>query len=288
MDHAAARIANILVGNGESAAVLEMHYPAAEIEFEDEALSIICGADMRPELDGSAIENWRPFVTKTGSVLRFKGKKTGNRSYLAVGGGFQVSEWLGSASTNLLAKFGGIRGRRLEAGQRIEYIRSLIDPSTVGLRLSNSLVPSYSDFPTVRIVAGAEFERLSKKTRGNLLDGSFGISADSDRMGYRLKGEAIELDKDFELVSSAVDKGTIQLLPNGQLILLMADHQTTGGYPRVGHVISADMPIAAQLGPGDKITFDLVTIDEAQKAICRFEFELNKLKWGCRLRRKIF
>ncbi len=281
MDRAAGRILNAVLGNDESGAVLEMHFPACEIEFDADTLIAIGGAEFTGQVDGRTIENWsRTFVPK-GTNLRFAKKLSGNRTYLAVKGGLRVPEWRGSRSTNLVAGIGGLAGRKLLAGDIIECEKYPIPhrPLVVGY----SIIPRYSRFPTVRIVAGSEYEYLTAESRREFLSEGFTLTNDCNRMGYRLRGNPIHLIDEREMVSTAVTFGTIQLLPDGQLIVLMADHQTSGGYPRIGNVISADLPIIAQCGPGDGVSFQLITIGEAERLSSRFETELNFLRAGCKL-----
>jgi len=283
MDRTADRLMNILLGNDDNEAVLEIHFPAAQIKFETNALIAIGGADFSAELDGKPVENWRVTFAKKRSILKFTGKVSGNRAYLAVRGGIKVEKWLGSASTNLAAKIGGIDGRKLESGDRIPVKqRFKRNSDLLSGCVGRSLLPLYSRFPTVRIVAGSEFDSLSKKGRALLTDQNYTIRNNSDRMGFRLSGEPISLAKPIELLSSAVSFGTIQLLPDGQMIVLMADHQTTGGYPRVANVISCDLPLLAQLGAGDKVAFHLIEHAEAERLALKFERELSFFRVGCR------
>lgn len=280
MDIVAARIINTLLRNAENEAVLEMHFPAAEITFEAECTFAIGGADFAAELNGTPVSNWGSKAAKAGDRLRFIERRSGNRAYLAVAGGFEIREWLGSGSTNLTAGTGGIDGRRLAAGDAIGLKSPcVLKPKTVG----PSIVPRYSRFPTVRVVAGGEFDLLTAVSEREFLSGGFTLTKDSNRMGYRLAGEPLHLLHAKEMVSAAVSFGTIQLLPDGQLIVLMADHQTSGGYPRVANVISADLPLLAQLGPGDGVSFHLVSIEEAENASIRFERELCYLRLGARM-----
>lgn len=279
MDQTAAKLINILLGNNENEAVVEMHFPAAQIVFEANAVAAIGGGDFEPMLDDKFVENWRPFFAKKNSVLKFTGKASGNRAYLSVRGGFKADEWLGSSSTNLTAKMGGFRGRKLESGDRVALKRrSKKLPNLIGRRISNSIIPLYSRFPTVRIIRGAEFKYLNTIGRDRLLNQDFTISNNSNRMGYRLIGEPIALSKPREFISSAVSFGTVQILPDGQLIVLMADHQTAGGYSRLAHVITNDLPLLAQLGANDKVAFHLVEIEEAENLAIQFEKELNFLR----------
>lgn len=282
MDQTAVRLINILLGNDENEAVLEMHFPAPQLVFDENAIAAIGGADFLPELDGSAAGNWRPIFAEKGSVLRFAGKASGNRAYLAVRGGFRLAKWLGSYGTNLAAGIGGVEGRKLKSGDRLAFRQKTFrrSPGTT-VRIASSLLPFYSRFPTVRITAGAEFENLNKRHRDLLAAQDFSILNNSDRMGFRLSGERISLSMPGEMISSAMSFGTIQLLPDGQLIVLMADHQTTGGYPRIGHVISSDLPLVAQLGAGDKVAFHLIEASEAERLALEFERELSFFRVGC-------
>lgn len=284
MDVAATRLINILLGNDQSESVLEMHFPAGEILFERATIFALGGADFYAELDGKPVDNWRSNFAKKGNVLRFKEKLGGNRAYLSVAGGLQIEKWLGSASTNLTASIGGYKGRPLQKGDRIGLNRkSAARSEFLSRRISTSLVPPYSRFPTVRIIAGAEYELLTALSQ-KMLQQNFAISNDSNRMGFRLIGPPLDLSESKELLSSAVSFGTIQLLPDGQVIVLMADHQTSGGYPRIASVITRDLPLVAQLGPNDKIAFHLVSIEETENLAMEFESELNLLKVGCKFR----
>lgn len=283
MDRAAARLSNILLGNEENEAVVEMHFPAAEIVFEKNAIFAIGGADFSAELDGEPVANWQPYFAAKGGTLCFTKKISGNRAYLAVSGGFKLDKWLGSTSTNLAAKTGGKDGRPLGSGDQIPFATQLkTKPQIRNCHISSSLIPYYRPFPTVRVIVGAEFPLLSKSSQGLFFVHDFVVSPNSNRMGFRLKGEPVELAEPFELLSSAASFGTIQLLPDGQLIVLMADHQTSGGYPRIGHVITRDLPLIAQLGPGDKVAFHLIEIEQAEALAIEFERELNFYRIGCK------
>lgn len=283
MDAAAARLINILLGNDDNEAVIEMHFPAPRIAFQTGAIAAIGGADLAPTIDEEPIENWRPFFVRKGSVLKFTGRQTGNRGYLAVKGGFKIKRWLDSASTNLAAAIGGQSGRKLQGGDKIDIRQKANRPNDLTSAIvSASLIPLYRPFPTVRVVAGAEFGHLDAAGKKLLFGQDFTVSTNSNRMGFRLVAEPIALSKRREFISSAVSFGTIQLLPDGQLIVLMADHQTTGGYPRIAHIISRDLPLIAQLGANDKVAFHLIEHDEAERLAMEWERELSFFRVGCR------
>lgn len=282
MDPAAATIVNLLLANDENSPVIELHFPAGQYRFEAPAAFALGGADFGAELDGVRIENWRILNATGGSVLRFRRKNTGMRCYLGISGGFAVDERLGSSSTNLIAAFGGIGGRRLLESVEIPF-SEYPPPARIGpgVMVSNSLIPRYSSFPTVRFTSGAEFEDLDASGVENIINSPFTVSTHSDRMGYRLEGSSIKRKTGSEILSSAVTFGTIQLLPTGQLIVLMADHQTTGGYPRIGNVISVDLPLLAQLGPGDRLFFGQISHVDAESLMLDFQRELALFKTAC-------
>lgn len=281
MDKSAVRLINILLGNIELEAVLEMHFPAPVLKFKEPAIAALGGADFGATLDDKPIENWRLVFVKKNQVLKFTNKVFGNRIYLAIKSGFKINEWLGSASTNLVAGIGGFDGRSLTKGDKLFFKRQTTnDGQRINYKISKSLIPHYSSFPTVCVVAGAEFEKLTAPSEQNFFKQNFTVSNNSNRMGFRLMGEPLYLLDKTELISSAVNFGTIQLLPDGQIIILMADAQTSGGYPRIAHVVSKDLPILAQLGANDKVGFQMISLEEAEQLMLEFEKNLNLLRIG--------
>lgn len=280
MDRTATRLINTLLGNDENEAVLEMHFPAAEIEFDAECSFAIGGADFSARLNEEAIRNWSSFAAGKGDVLRFTKPGSGTRAYLAVTGGLAIDPWLGCRSTNMVAEAGGFTGRKLKSSDRIELRGPLrVKPHTI----APSVIPKYSRFPTVRIAKSGEFDLLTAISERAFLNDGFTVTNESNRMGYRLSGHPLHLLHKKEMVSAAVTFGTIQLLPDGQLIVLMADHQTAGGYPRIANIISADLPLLAQLGTNDRVSFHLVSIEDAEHLVAEFERDLCRLRTGIRL-----
>ena len=280
MDRQAARLINILLGNAEAEAVLEMHFPAPVLEFEANVFVALGGADFSARLNDRTIENWRLVSVNQGDVLSFPERKSGARIYLAARGGFAAEKWLGSASANLRA---GV-GKALQKDDRV-FLKQMTGNKAQrsNFKISNSLIPRYSNFPTVRVTAGAEFDALTALGAEVFLKNSFTVTTDSDRMGFRLKGAPVYLLDEIKLVSSAVNFGTIQLLPDGQMIILMADHQTTGGYPRLAHVAEIDLPLVAQLNADDKVYFKLISGSEAENSLIEREKDLNLLKTAVKL-----
>jgi biotin-dependent carboxylase uncharacterized domain len=284
MDRTAARLVNILLGNDETEAVLEMHFPAPVFRFETDAVFALGGADFAARLNEKDIENWRPFVARKGDTLSFPERRLGARLYLAVRGGFETEKWFDSASANLKAGIGKALSKDDEIRFKIQ--ESKIEDHKNNYRISSSLLPRYSRFPTVRVTPGAEFGFLSSAGAEIFLKNSFTISPQSDRMGFRLQGKPVHLSEKIELVSSATSFGTIQLLPDGQLVILMADHQTTGGYPRLAHVAEIDLPLVAQLSANDKIYFQMISPAEAEDLIFEREKDFNFLKCAVKLSAK--
>ena len=284
MDKQAARLINILLGNVESEAVLEMHFPAPVLEFEEDAIIALGGADFGAKLNDKAIENWRCVLVEKGSVLRFEKQIFGSRAYLAIKGGFAIEKWLESSSTNLPANVGGFKGRALNKGDKLSFNQRTKDKGQrTKNKISRNLIPNYQkSVAKIRVIPGAEFESLTAFSEQVFLKQNFTIRPESDRMGFRLKGEPLYLIEERELISSAINFGTIQLLPDGQMIVLMADHQTSGGYPRIAHVSSADLPILAQLNPNDEVSFELISLIEAEDLLLEFERDIRWLKIGCK------
>lgn len=289
MDRTAMFVANALVGNDPNEAVLEMHYPAAEILFEETTLVAITGADFSATIRGGELPSLHPVLIQKGSVLQFGKKQKGARLYLAVQGGFFASEWLHSYSTNLKVKAGGFAGRALQKNDRLllkqepEY--TFVDTKHVFEMLPwKAKVSDLYRENIFRFIPGAEYDLLSEQAKQQLEAGIFTISRESDRMGYRLQGESLRLVTSKEMISSAVTRGTMQLLPDGQMIILMADHQTTGGYPGVGHIISADIPSLAQLNASDAFQLQQVGISIAEQLLFEQEMNLRQLQNACNFR----
>ncbi len=282
IDTAAARIANALCGNSDSEPVLEMNFPAPEIKFTSDCVFVLSGADLDARLNGSPIVSGRLRSASVGDVVSFAGRRSGAIAYLAVRGGFLLEDWLGSLGTNLAAGMGGFHGRAVRKGDQVEFGED--HSAAPRLIASHTLFPFYTPFPTVRFVRGPEHEIMTDRSAEVLRKITFSVSANSNRMGFRLSGPELSPKEPFEMISSGVNFGTIQLLPDGRLIILMADHQTTGGYPRIATIIPTDLPLVAQLVPGDKIGFHEVTLEDAENLFFEFERDLNLLRTACKFK----
>jgi len=288
MDSIAMRVANLLTGNDPSEAVIEMYFPAAEIVFESTVLIALAGADFSATINGEEVPTLHPVMIREGATLRFGKQQKGASIYLSVQGGFVADQWLNSYSTQLKVKAGGYHGRALQKNDRIELKQKPEYDFSDGDHFFEILPwqAKTTDFYTgaISFIAGNEYDGLTDTSKNQLTTESYTISRESDRMGYRMQGDALQLIESKEMISTAVTRGTIQLLPNGQLIILMADHQTSGGYPRIGHVISADIPTLAQKRPGEKISLPQVSIVDAEDILFKQEMNLRQLQNACNFR----
>lgn len=290
IDPFSAAIANSLVGNNPGEAVIEMHYPAPVILFEKAALISIAGANFTPSINGEIIPVAQPLFVPEHSVLQLGKHVDGARCYLAIRKGFMIPEWMNSYSTNLKANAGGFQGRSLQKDDLIDFRDQDLIPELASGKdfrvfpwKADTRLP-IGDPDVVHIIKGAEWNELSQESEQILLNNAFVISPASDRMGYQVSGEKILRKINTEMLSSAVNSGTIQLLPSGSLIILMADHQTTGGYPRVAHVISASIPQLAQKKQGDTIRFNLTDIATAETLLMKQFKHLAQVAYASRLK----
>jgi len=289
MDRYAAEVANLLVGNCRQEAVLEIHFPGPQILFEQNTLISITGGDFSPMVIDEIVPCWQPIVVRKNTVLHFPSLVQGSRCYISVHGGFCIDKWLGSYSTNLKAAAGGWHGQALKKGDELPFKENTIYFAGLLKEESNfEILPwrvntekTYRYPHEIGFVPGHEWNALSPTSQEAFLENNFLIHPSSDRMGYQLKGTPLATTEHSDLVSSAVSFGTIQLLPDGQLIVLMADHQTTGGYPRIAHVVSAHLPKLAQLRPSDSICFKLMDLENAEDLLLCQQKELHILQRAC-------
>lgn len=280
MDGFSASIANYMLGNPAEAAVLECHFPAPSLQFNAPVAFALAGGDFSPILNGLAVPMCSRVWADAGSVLAFAGHRSGARVYLAVAEGFQVPLWSGGSGTHLLAGRGGWEGRLLRQGDTLPYNGSI---KTLNKNKATAN-PDWGDpyGGAIAFMKGREWDQLTFEAQMAITNATFEIQR-AGRMGYALKGPVLARRVQQELVSTAVDFGTLQLLPNGQLMVLMADHQTTGGFPRVGHVISAHRSKLAQLGQQGKIRWAETDVRTAEDLWIRQRRCLDKIKWGVRL-----
>lgn len=287
MDRFAAAIANALAGNTADEAVIEMHFPAPVFLFDQAAIIALAGADFNATINGEPVPVNQSLIVNKSSVLQFHSIKNKARCYLAVHDGFKINKWLNSCSTNLKAEAGGLKGNKLKKGDVIElnnkadYSKLLSNDDFKILPWKANEIGETKETKEIFVLPGSEWNWLNSASQEKFLSGSFTITTYSDRMGYRMKGEVLKTITTEELISSAICFGTIQLLPDGQLIILMADHQTTGGYPRMGNIISAQLPWLAQMKAGDTIHFAFTTHKNAEELLINQQLHLLQLKNAC-------
>lgn len=286
MDPYSLRIANLLVGNEQGEGALEITLMGTSLQFQQDWLIAITGGDLRATIDGERAPMWRPIVVAKGSVLKFDYAVHGCRAYVAFAGGIDIPKVMGSKSTYMRAGIGGFEGRALRKGDIFQcgemqarsqsLVRELKDP--MNWSVNYHVLLNLGQTQTIHVLKGSEFDRFDETSQQALFHDSYTLTTNSDRMGSRLEGTALSLREEFELLSEGVTYGTIQVPPNGQPIILMADRQTTGGYPKIGQVMTADLPSLAQLRPGAPIQFKEVTLEEAEKAFVRNERIIQEIK----------
>ncbi|TDL83110.1 biotin-dependent carboxyltransferase family protein [Peribacillus frigoritolerans] len=297
MDTLSHRIANMLVGNSENEAAIEMTLIGAHFEFQSDSMISVCGGDLSPILNDRPAKMWKPLFVKKGSLLSFGGAKKGCRAYLAVAGGIEVPEVMGSKSTYLRAGIGGYEGRAIENGdilsvgkmseQSIKLHEALHDSalySEIEWSASPEFIPFLREDESVRVIKGRQFEDFSEESKSMIFSETFKITPNSDRMGYRMEGPQLTLEDKTEMISEAVSFGTIQVPADGNPIILLADRQTTGGYPKIAQVASVDLPYLAQFKPGEVVRFKEISLEEAQELLIDRERRLQLLKQGMLLK----
>jgi antagonist of KipI len=266
MDPVSHRVANALVGNAAGAATFEITLLGPDFEFEDERVVAAAGAEFEMTLDGRAAPMHAPFVVSSGSRLHVGARRRGARAYLAIAGGIAVPPTLGSRSTHLISVMGGIGGRPVKAGDVVPLGDSS-DARRTHAALSESVVPLPDGHARIRVLPGPQIEYFAIDALTVLQSAPYRIAQNSDRMGFRLDGPALTHSRGADIISDATPLGVLQVPASGQPILLMADRQTTGGYPKIATVISADISVAGQLGPGDTIEFAVCSTREALAAL---------------------
>ena len=273
LDPVAHRIANAAVGNPPDAAVLEVTIAGPELRFENDAVVAIAGADLRPTINGSGMPSRVAVRCAAGSTLRFGDRRAGARAYLAFDGGVAVPPVLGSRATHTLSGLGGMQGRALAAADRLPLGERRDAPGTVA-----DVASSTSGGVRLRIIPGPQDAYFPDTALETLQRTRFTVGAQSNRMGYRLSGAQVPRLAADELISGPTFAGAIQVPPSGEPILLMADRQTTGGYPQVATVITADLPAAGQLAPGDWVEFQVCSRSDALAALRQVEGSLLALR----------
>lgn len=274
MDVRSYHIANALVGNFTDEAVIEMTYLGGSFKFLESNYIAITGADMSPKLDGVPVEMYTTVFVKQDETLTFSAAKSGMRAYIAVRGGIDVPVIMGSRSTNLKCKLGGLDGRPLKAGD-IVPCRDIYDEFHKHLIHSAPKEDFGSDEITVRVLLGPQDDYFTDHGIKTFLNSTYTVTNESDRMGCKLSGEKIEYKNTVDIISDGIVFGSIQIPRTGNPIIMLADRQTTGGYAKIATVISVDLPLLAQARPGTKVRFELIDRQKAERLLKQEQKEFH-------------
>ncbi|WP_104695942.1 5-oxoprolinase subunit C family protein [Helicobacter salomonis] len=266
MDEFSASVANLLVGNARDQALLEMLYTGARLEFLEPMYIAIGGADLKPQLNEVAIFNWESYEVRPGDVLSFGGLRAGVCAYLAFSGVLEVPQVHGSKATFMRGQMGGFEGRKLQKG---DMLHVQVRPESKKRRLSKHGRPAYHPHATLHVILGPQEHYFSSQTINSFLQTPYRLSR-GDRMGIFLEGPVLEWQEKSEMISEPLVLGSVQVLPNGQPLVLMADRQTMGGYPKIATLIKESVIALAQLRPQSSVRFVACSIEEAQKKYCAF------------------
>jgi biotin-dependent carboxylase-like uncharacterized protein len=288
-DLPALALANALVGNDAHACAIESTLVGPRLRLHRSAWVALTGAPMpRARVDGHDLPMWRPVRCAAGSVLDLGPMSRGCRSYLAIAGGLSVDSWLGSRSSDLNAGLGPVQGRALAAGDTLDLGAPVREPVYAGHWSLDPepWFPSGGDPPEFHLMPASHTDAMDRASRDMLSGGAvFRVDSESNRVGVRMQADRpLQLRQSLEMVSEGLVPGTMQLPPGGQPILMLAEHPVTGGYPRIAHLASVDLPRLAQLRPGDTLRFRWVDADRASEARRIRDRELEQLQCNIRTR----
>jgi antagonist of KipI len=277
MDPFAHRLANAVAGNPRDAATLEVTLAGPTLGFREPRTFAVVGASFDLFLDDAPVPLCTAVYARRDSVLRFGARHTGARAYVAVNGGFDVPPVLGSRATHVPTGIGGWRGRALQRGDRLPLgpERAVPRPGMA------AFIEEHAGAPAVRILPGLQREKFADDATATFVSSDYAVSVESNRMGYRLTGPMVRLRGAADIISDVTPLGTVQIPASGQPVLLMADRQTSGGYARLAVVISADIGIAGQIAPGERLAFRLCDHATALSALVARERRLQTLEARC-------
>jgi biotin-dependent carboxylase-like uncharacterized protein len=279
------RIANLLAGNAEEEACLEATVMGLKMKALRDVVVSITGGDLSPTLNGESLEMWKTHLLVEGDIISFKSVRKGCRAYLAINGGFVVPKIMGSSSTYLSGRFGGLGGRALRRGD-ILYIPGR--PSSLdklGLRFPNDLIPPFEKEALLRVIFGPQDHHFTQNGFQTFCASSYQVTPQCDRMGVRLEGPKIERQSDVEesIISEGLISGAIQVPGDGKPIIILTE-VVTGGYTKIATVISTDLTKVAQMKPGDRVRFEPISIEEAHRILRGQEEQLKEFKTFLRQR----
>jgi len=276
LDDYAFRVGNILVGNNEDAASLEITLFGCQLRVLQGTTIAITGADLVPKINGAHASNWESIRVKCGDVLSFPQLNSGCRAYLAVAGGICVPRVMRSASTYVRAGIGGLFGRSLRKGDILQANDS--PSSCTGARVPSETIPVYGNQITLRTILGPQDDYFTEQGIHTFLNSKYTVTSKADRMGYCLDGPSIQHKAEADIISDGIPLGAIQVPGDGLPIILLADRQTTGGYTKIGTTISVDISRVAQAKPGDSIRFERVDEEEAVTLLFEYERQVALMK----------
>ena len=276
MDMYALAAANLLVGNDEGAACLEMTVLGPRLEVLHDTVVAITGADLSPMLNSRPLSVWEAIEVRCGDTISFGHPRSGCRSYLAVAGGIDVPVVMGSRSTYLWSRLGGFEGRALLPGDRLNSGEARVNMQS--WKVPSQFVPDYSGDTELRVVLGPQDDRFTDQGIETFLGSEYVVSVQSDRMGCRLEGPAVEHRAGADIVSDGVPSGAVQVPGDGLPIILMADRQTTGGYTKIATVISIDLSRIAQAEVGQRVRFSKVTDHQAYQLFMEYQRTMDALR----------
>jgi biotin-dependent carboxylase-like uncharacterized protein len=278
LDQFALRVANVLVGNQGGDAGLEITLVGPRLRFLTDTVIAITGADLEPRLDDAPVAMWQAIAIPQGATLSFGGVQDGMRAYLAVAGGFDVPQVLGSRSTYTRSRLGGVEGRALEPGDTLAAFGEESAAQLEGRKLPREQVAAYGHSHVLRVVLGPQDNAFSQEGLQTFLSAAYTVTPQSDRIGYRLQGPQIQHKGGADIVSDGIPFGAVQVTGDGMPILLLADRGTTGGYTKIATIISVDLAEVAQATPGDTMSFQSVTVEAAHQALRQQEDAIQRLR----------
>jgi antagonist of KipI len=276
LDTFSLRVGNLLVGNREREACLEITIMGLKIKVLKEVVIAITGGDLSPTLNEEPLEMWRIHLLVEGDVITFKKVQAGCRAYLAVSGGFVVPKIMGSSSTYLSGNFGGLEGRKLRRGDILYTLDISPSLNKLGLRFPSDWIPSPEKEVLLRVIPGPQDHHFTEKGFQTFCSSSYQVTPQCDRMGVRLEGPKIERRSDVEesIISEGLISGAIQVPGDGKPIIILTE-LVTGGYTKIATIISTDLSRVAQLKPGDQVRFKPISIEEAHDLLKEQEEKLK-------------
>ena len=267
-------IGNLLAGNDKNTSALEMTLTGGEFEFEEDAIISVTGSDFQPQVENEKIPLWTTVEIKSGQKLKFSSTNGGARCYLCIRGGIEVPKIFGSSSTHLLTGIGGFNGRQLKKDDVLFY--TALKEEIIFYELRHDIIEKLSERKFIRVTEAPQTDHFSKETLDIFSSTPYIVAEETNRMGLRLSGKELKRINNNDIITEGVSLGEIQVSHYGKPIILFVEHQTTGGYPKIANVISADIHKIGQLRPRDEIRFLFISLDEAHQQRLYLESLISK------------